>query len=252
MKYLVLGPGGMGIYITLGYLKSIEERLDLYQEISGSSAGSIIAGMLALGLTIDQVIDKIISFDTEVLSKSVSIKNLITKFGCIDEKSLKEWFCDVVGCDPTLGDLKKKIHISSYNLKRKQIEYFSNNTHPHMKLSEAIYKSISIPLVFCCNDMYVDGALCEELPIGPFLGYHSDDVDIVQIIFEPREEEINTLIQYVIHIVTALMNNRVKYPEFRKRTKLLIHTEDTINFNMNQEDKLKMFAKGFKENIVSL
>lgn len=252
MKCLVLGPGGMGFYMMLGYLKSIEERLDLYQEISGSSAGSILAGMLATGMPIDQIVEIALNMDTDYFYKTVSIKNLLTRFGGICPEDIQTWFCDLVGCDLTLKELKKKVYISAYNIKRKQVEYFSNDTHPDMRLSEAIYKSISIPFVFACQDMYIDGALSEELPLGPFLGRPSDDVHIVQIIFETKYEEIKNIFQFASHVVTILMNNRIRYPEYTNRVVLKLDTDETINFNMSTEDKIKMYVKGFKENIISL
>ena len=57
MKYLVIGPGAMAFYAMLGYLKNIEKRLTDVQEISGASAGSILAVLFALGKTVDEMID---------------------------------------------------------------------------------------------------------------------------------------------------------------------------------------------------
>ena len=50
MEYLVIGPGAMGGFSMLGYLKTIEKSLDNIKEYSGASAGSIIVVFLALGL----------------------------------------------------------------------------------------------------------------------------------------------------------------------------------------------------------
>jgi preprotein translocase subunit SecF len=43
MKYLVLGPASMAIYSLIGCLKARESRLADVEEISGSSAGAILA-----------------------------------------------------------------------------------------------------------------------------------------------------------------------------------------------------------------
>ena len=252
MKCLVLGPGGMGIYMMLGYLKSIEERLDIYDAISGSSAGSILAGMLATGMSIDKVVDIALNMDTDYFYKTVSIKNLLTRYGGICPEDLQTWFCQRIGSDLTLKELKKKVYISAYNIKRSQVEYFSNDTHPDMRLSEAIYKSISIPFVFACQDMYIDAALCEELPMGPFLGVPPEDIDIIQIIYETKYEDVQNIFQYASHVATVMLNNRSRYPQFTNRKQLVLDTDETINFNMSTDQKIKMYIKGFKENIISL
>lgn len=57
MKYLVIGPGAMGLYAMLGYLKNIENRLSNVEEISGASAGSILAVLFALEKSVDEMID---------------------------------------------------------------------------------------------------------------------------------------------------------------------------------------------------
>jgi NTE family protein len=57
MKYLVLGPASMGIYSMIGTLKALESKLVDVKEISGSSAGAILALFLALGMSIDEILE---------------------------------------------------------------------------------------------------------------------------------------------------------------------------------------------------
>ena len=52
MEYLVIGPGAMGGFSMLGYLKTIEKSLDNIKEYSGASAGAILVVFLALGFTV--------------------------------------------------------------------------------------------------------------------------------------------------------------------------------------------------------
>jgi NTE family protein len=55
MKYLVLGPACMGIFSMIGRLKAMESDLVDVKEISGSSAGSILALFLAVGMSMDEI-----------------------------------------------------------------------------------------------------------------------------------------------------------------------------------------------------
>ena len=245
MKCLVLGPGGMGVYALIGYLKSIEERIDLYTEISGSSAGSILTGLLGMGFDINQIVDMTFSIDTKRFISSFSIKNILTNYGGMRSSDIRQIFIDMTGSDPKLKDLKKKIYISSYNLQYSRIEYFSRDTHPDMHLSDAIFKSISIPFMFESSDMYIDAGLHEELPLGPFINRSPDDVHIVQLDFEDCHEEISGLLDFSARVIVSMFNNRHKYTMFNNRKLIKVTTQECFNFNMGTDEKIKLYAKGF-------
>lgn len=245
MKCLVLGPGAMGIYSLLGYLKSIEERIDLYTEISGSSAGSILTGLLAMGFTIDQMIDMLVSLDTKFFLRSFTIKNVLTRYGGIRYSDFRDLFIATTGSDPQLKDLKKKIYISSYNLQYSRIEYFSQDTHPLMHLTEALFKSISIPFMFESYDMYIDAGIHEELPLGPFIDRSSDDVHIVQLIFEDENKDISGLLDFSVRVIASLFKNIQRYPMFTNRKIIRVTTQECFNFNMELDDKIRLYIKGF-------
>ena len=251
MKYLVLGPSGMGIYGILGNLKSIEERLDLFQEISGSSSGSIIAFMLGVGLSIDEISNRLLDIDTTRLSKSISLRNILNMYGGVCPGISKQILEELGGCNPTFSELKIKIHVSSYNLKRSQTEYFSSDTHPNMKVIDAVYRSCSIPFVFGCLDMYVDGGLCERLPLVPFLQHKNEDVYIIETC-ATTEPDINDFISFASCITRNIILNRVDYPQYTQRIRIPLTVSQVAEFDMSQEDKLKLYIKGFKENIIYL
>ena len=252
MKYLVLGPAGMGLYGIIGNLKSIEERLDLFQEISGSSAGSIIALCLGVGMSVDEMFHKIMDVDTTRIKQSASLRNILSMYGGVCPQVCKEVLRELVGGDPTFGELKIKIHISAYNLNRSKTEYFSVDTHPDMKVIDAVYMSCSIPFVFACQDMYVDGALCEKLPLTPFLHCKNEDVYIVETTTDTEEITIKNFIDFAFSITRNILTIRYDYPQFTQRVRIPILTSQIAEFTMPQEDKLKLYIKGFKEKIISL
>jgi len=69
MKYLVLGPASMGIYSIIGALKARETELVNVKEISGSSAGAIIALFLGVGMSIDEILETSLSLDIPTFVK---------------------------------------------------------------------------------------------------------------------------------------------------------------------------------------
>ena len=251
-KCLALGPGGMGIFSILGSLKSIEERLDLFQEISGSSAGAIVALFLGIGLTVDQIFERLMKVDTNVFTRSVSLKNILSMYGGVSPTLCKDLLRELCGdIDPTFDELVKKIYISSYSLERSQTVYFSRDTHPKMKVIDAVYMSASIPFVFACENMHVDGGMCERIPMIPFLHRKNEEVYIIEI-NSTTEKNIKSFVNFAVSVVRTLMNNRVDYPQFTNRTRITIGTSQIAEFSMSTEDKLSLYIKGFKENIISL
>ena len=69
MEYLVIGPGAMGGFSMLGYLKTIEPSLVNIKEYSGASAGAILILFLALGFDIDQIVQKLADLEGNKLVK---------------------------------------------------------------------------------------------------------------------------------------------------------------------------------------
>ena len=112
MKYLVLGPASMGMYSMIGALKAVETKLTDVEEISGSSAGSILALLLALGMSVDEVYKISLSLNIPEFVK-LRIGSFFNKFGFVDLGPIREKLVEICGCDPTFEELEmKNIYIS--------------------------------------------------------------------------------------------------------------------------------------------
>jgi predicted acylesterase/phospholipase RssA len=123
MKYLVLGPASMGIYSLIGTLKALEPKLVDVKEISGSSAGSILALLLALGMSVDEILDVALNLNVPEFVK-LRIGSFFNKFGFVDLGPIREKLVEVCGCDPTFEELDMKIYISAFCLNTSTTEYF--------------------------------------------------------------------------------------------------------------------------------
>ena len=115
MKYLVLGPASMGIYAFLGRLKSMGKSMDTVQEISGSSAGSILALFWATGMTVDDMLDVCMNVEISDFVK-LNIGTFFNKFGFVETEPIRNKLVDICGCDPTFRELKRKIYVSAFCL----------------------------------------------------------------------------------------------------------------------------------------
>lgn len=236
----------------IGSLKSIEERLDLVTEISGSSAGAILALFLGLNMSVDEILNRSLLVDTTKLIGTVSIRNIIKNYGGIDPEISKQMMREACGCDPTFRDMKKKIYVSSYNIVSCETEYFSVDTHPDMKVIDAVYMSCTIPFVFACQNMHVDGGFQEKVPIKPFVKHPNKEILVIETYSDNINPTLDNFITFATCIVKSIMKQRIDYTEFTNRIKINICMSQVTDFKMSRDDKMSLYFKGLKEKIISL
>jgi predicted acylesterase/phospholipase RssA len=249
MEYLVLGPASMGIFSLIGCITKYEKELKNIKEISGSSAGAVIGVALALDIPLPEILDRLLSVDFENLTK-FKIKCLVKNYGLIDMKPVREILVKCYGCDPTFSELQKKVYISSYCLNRCRTEYFSVDSHPDMKVVDAVCMSIAIPLLFPpvkhMDMFYMDGCTRELIPVTPFLDKKADKIFCIKLkLKEIFFEKITNLKQFIQAITTTAL----KLPDtniMKLGTVKEIDTNDIdiYNFTMPYEHKLRLFIMG--------
>ena len=113
-RILALDGGGLRGIVTLSYLKRIEEMLGerhggrddfrlahYFDLIAGTSTGSIIAAALAIGTTVDELIETYLALGREVFKGSFFRKGAIR--ARYDEKPLTEQLKQMLGEETTLG-----------------------------------------------------------------------------------------------------------------------------------------------------
>jgi predicted acylesterase/phospholipase RssA len=249
MKYLVLGPASMGIYSLIGTLKALESKLVDVKEISGSSAGSILALLLALGMSVDEILDVALNLNVPEFVK-LRIGSFFNKFGFVDLGPIREKLVEVCGCDPTFEELDMKIYVSAFCLNTSTTEYFSRDTHPKMKVIDAVCMSMAIPLIFACGKYdgktYVDGGTQEQYPMIPFLDKKPHEVTCVKLKMDRvYQEQINNPRQYVEALIRSSLTNRVEYSEYTKIIEINVGDANIFDFSMSYEDKIKLYNIGY-------
>ena len=249
MKYLVLAPASMGIYSLIGALKARESNLVDVKEISGSSAGSIIALFLAVGMSVDEILKISLSLDVSQLMK-IRITSFYSKFGFVDITPIRKKLVEICGRDPTFNELDMKIYISAFCLNTSETVYFSKDTHPDMKVIDAVCMSMAVPLIFACGKYdgktYVDGGTQEQYPINPFLDKKPHEVSCMKIKMDRiYQESIETPKQYVECLVRSSLKNRIEYNIPVEVIDINVRDTNVFNFNMSYEEKVKLYNIGF-------
>jgi predicted acylesterase/phospholipase RssA len=239
----------MGIYSMIGTLKALEPKLVDVKEISGSSAGSILALLLALGMSVDEILDVALNLNVPEFVK-LRIGSFFNKFGFVDLGPIREKLVEVCGCDPTFEELDMKIYVSAFCLNTSSTEYFSRDTHPKMKVIDAVCMSMAIPLIFACGKYdgktYVDGGTQEQYPMIPFLDKKPHEVTCVKLKMDRvYQEQINNPRQYVEALIRSSLTNRVEYSEYTKIIEINVGDTNIFDFSMSYEDKIRLYNIGY-------
>lgn len=237
MKYLAIGPGAMGFYALLGALRDTD--LSTVEEVSGASAGAILALFLALGKSVFSILEMTLMLDFEALMQP-DLTSLVTKYGLTCLEPVKKLLVKLCGCDPTFKDLPKKLHIACFCLDTGQTEYFSSDTVPDGRVIDFVAMSIAVPFLFECvryrGRVYVDGGMIESVPMNPFLGHRKEDVMALRLIVNQDDKEITTFKSFV----TKLVRFGLRCVEY-EGARVVTVSHDIFNFSLGLEDRLRMF-----------
>ena len=239
----------MGIFTLIGALKARETALAGVHEISGASAGAILALFLAMGMSVDEIFEKSISLNIPNFVK-IRIGSFFNKFGFVDMGPIRKKLVDICGSDPTFEELDMKIYVSAYCLNTSETVYFSRDTHPHMKVIDAVCMSMAVPFIFACGNYdgrtYVDGGTKEDYPLTPFMDKKPHEITCIRIKMDTiYKETIDTPKQFVETLVRSALTNRTTYNTPIQMVEINVKDTDIFDFNMDYEEKVRLFNLGY-------
>jgi len=164
-------PGALQVLQAEGILPKIEK-------VAGTSAGSIVAALIALGYTPEQMQALMLDLDFKQFEDGSTLggpERFFRKFGWFKGDYFLEWMqCRVKeqtgNQNATFADLAKEhladsakfkdLFVLSTDLSRRRSQVFSKDTSPDLPIAQAVRASMSIPLFF--EGFYVDDALFGE------------------------------------------------------------------------------------------
>ena len=246
--HLVIGPGAMAIYSFLGALSAL--GLEKIEEVSGSSAGAILGLFVALGKTHDEIYECMFSVNLKELSK-LNILSFIKNFGLISHTPIKEKLKEICGGEPKFRDLSKKLYVTSFCLNKMETEYFSVDNVPDMSVIDAVCMSMSIPLLFETSKYksftYLDGGVREMVPSLCFLNKDPRDVIVIQKeSHKTHFKEITNIRDFLTCVTNVAVESCVDCGYFPNRIKLNLENFNLINFEMEYEEKIKLYVLGYQ------
>ena len=213
---VVIGSGGVLCAASLGLIKALRREALLPGLAVGCSGGSIYAATIALGMDPDEAEQLTLNlFTSDVFEGYTSnLKSALsgeTRFtensSLIDDNVMYERLKSVFG-EKTFGDTTFPLHIVATELYTGERVVISSG-----RLLDAIRASIAIPMIFSPwkigDQMLVDGAVCDPLPIDVAIQQGSDVIAAVG--FEmPTRKRMNSYTAVTTHFNSIYMNNILK------------------------------------------
>jgi len=178
------------------------------------------------------------------------IGSFFNKFGFVDMSPIRKKIVQICKCDPTFEELDMKIYVSAYCLNSSKTEYFSKDTHPKMKVIDAVCMSMAIPVVFACGTYngktYVDGGTQERYPLAPFFDKKPHEITCIKLkIDDTYQPEITNLKQYVESLIRSSLNVRPEPIKDINMIEIHVGTANVFDFNMPYEEKLRLYNIGY-------
>lgn len=169
-RNLVMEGGGIRGIAYGGALQALQQRgvLDSIRRVGGTSAGAIQAALLAVGYSPAEIVDVLQRMPVQRLNDGRFLfigggARLLRQYGWYRGNQLTRYLTELVGAKTglpnlTLGDLHtltrqqpgryRDLYTTGTNLTRQRAEVFSHETHPSMRVADAVRISLSIPLYF--------------------------------------------------------------------------------------------------------
>ena len=197
---LALAGGGVRGYAQIGVLKVLEKHAYSPDMVAGTSIGSFVATLIAMGLSAEQIYEEFQSFENEFLENKVFsrpdldlIKPTRNKInGMVDGDKIitvLDAFFEKYGVK-TLCDIKKPLVIVAAEYDLCKVTYFTNvkNFTPSrdaivlydVPVSVAIRSSCAFPGVISVSEYkeysFIDGGTMMNLPVEPLKDLGADRV----------------------------------------------------------------------------
>lgn len=189
---LVFSGGGMACLASFACANALRHRTAGVKNVAGTSAGALVAALVAMDADEAAVYAKFIQALAAVNPLAhVKVGNVLEFFGSMRSEAvtvplITDVFMNAYnmaqicgGHDPTpdpptfrefAAVTGKNLVISAVNVTKSRTVFFSVDTHPDQDVVRAIAASCAVPLVLSPvrigDDLYVDAGLTDNLPIA--------------------------------------------------------------------------------------
>lgn len=255
IENLVFKGGGVKGSAYAGCVKFLEEK-NLLKDIirvAGTSAGAILAFLLAIGCNSKEIEDILKKLDFKSFKSGFNPLRIFTTYGLYSGDNFIKWlegimesknlpssltFAGLKVLRKVESDSYKELYVFATSLNRETIQGFSAERTPNVKIVDAVRASMSIPLFFKSwqikqfpGEIFVDGGLAYNYPMSVF--------DNEQFLLADEEVNPRTLGFYIGTFDKKEKNNQLTTSEITKYISILFSTlldVEVINIKNRHSD----------------
>ena len=263
---IALAGGGIRGIAHAGVLKALEDNGIKIDAIGGTSAGSIVAALYAMGYKPYYIYIIFKKYAEEIINiGNAPILNGIGKFvkskkigisGLNDGTSLEK-ICNELASRKkvkVIGDIKMPLVIPAVDISEAK-EYIFTNCAPRdninddyiteIEIGKAVRASSSFPAVFCpCefkNHMFMDGGTLDNIPVLPLKCVYGKNVIAVNFAADPVEEDSDVM-DFVMKTLD-IMGNKIAEKSLEQSDFILtVPTDRAGLFDIEKLDKCYKFG----------
>ena len=257
---LVLSGGGVRALAHVGAIARLTEegKLKTVTHYAGSSAGAIVAALVAAGYTPKELFRFMLQLDFRSFAKDNLVKegiNFARHYGLHDnsklEQVIEEGLSTKMGSKITFNQLKiqtgNTLVVTATNLTTSKTDIFSPATTPNMTVSKAIRLSADIPLFYtsCGYEgcTYTDGGLLNNLPTK-YVPPPSLSINLISSGTLPRKvTDISSYLYALLETVSDEIDNL--RPRLGKIIDIDTGSVAATDFNLTLLEKIALVKKGF-------
>lgn len=263
---IALAGGGIRGIAHAGVLKALEENNIEIEAIGGTSAGSIVATLYAMGykpyyiyVLFKKYAQDIINISNASLLNGFGnlLKNKKAGFSGLNDGTMLEKMFNELALRKkvrTVGDIKMPLVISTVDIVEAK-EYIITNCAPRNNFNDSIITEISIgkavrasssfPAFFCpCeykNHIFMDGGVLDNTPVLPLKQIY--DKKVISVNFESDQVEENCDVMDIIMKTLDIMGNKISEKSFEQSDMVLtIPTDRAGLFDIEKLDKCYKFG----------
>lgn len=224
---IVLSGGGVYGAMLLGAIHAkLEDKLSNGEVklFAGTSSGAIIATLLSVGYSCDEILEEIKRKLPIIQTDSIKLSNLFERFGLFTNENMLLFITEMLKAKMDNGltfiELYERFHvhliITGTNLTRQKAVYFQKNDYPNMSVIDALEITCCIPLVFPFilyeDEIHIDGMMVDNFPTTYAKTYVNDlaldlELHCFNITYDRTTKPtslfayIECLVRFVIHML---------------------------------------------------
>lgn len=266
---LVLSGNSTNALSTLGALQKLFEDKILVKELLtsfyGTSSGSIICTLLAIGFDPIEILAHICANKSYSKVSSLNFANLayggVMNFDAI-EREFEGLIIAKLGYVPTIGCVRerfgKTLVFVTYNMTAGKKEFLTPESFPELLVSKAVRMSSSFPFVFSpyeyYGNFYIDGGIVENFPMVTaqltgrkcFGMFNNNPVKP----YTPQTSYFELFFRLLTVFISSSSENIQVLPG--SRILKLSYEPSFFNFTSTNSDIIKMFDNGYDVAMQSL